>query len=92
MHPAGQQLLGKSLWMKINIKSSWMVMLAFALTYLLQPTHTHASILHSHTGSHCNHVHPKPEDVSKALMFNKHSPAPTFPFAICYFVLVTRKY
>lgn len=44
-----------------------MVTLAICVTNLLLLTFTQAAHLHSHSDLQCNHVHPKPNDVSKVL-------------------------
>ena len=49
---------------KVTVRSTWMPIFAFSLTYLLLLTFADAASLHHHSGSHCNHVHPKPNDVS----------------------------
>lgn len=48
-------------------RSLSMVTLAICVTNLLLLTFTQAAHLHSHSDLQCNHVHPKPNDVSKVL-------------------------
>lgn len=51
----------------VTAKSAWMQMFALSVTnfLLLQLTFAQAASLHSNHGLQCNHVHPKPNDVSK---------------------------
>lgn len=50
----------------VNTKSAGMQMYVLFITSLLmlKLSFAQAASLHQHSGLHCNHVHPKPDDVS----------------------------